>query len=41
MLLNKLGVGVSYFPKKNVMKVYGSMLFALRGVLNFHEKNVT
>ena len=38
------GYGVLYFPEKNVMRVYGSTLLALRGggwVSNFKEKSVT
>ena len=31
MLRNADGVGVSHFPEKNVTKVYGSTLLALRG----------
>ena len=37
-------VGVLDFPEKNVMKVYGSTLLALREggrVSNFQEKSIT
>ena len=39
-----MGGGVSSFPGNSVMKVYGSMLLALRGggcVLIFQKKSIT
>ena len=44
MLRNAMGVGGVSFPRKKVMKVYGSMLLALRGGgvgVKFPGKSVT
>ena len=43
LLRNAVGVGVSAFPEKSIMKVYGSTLLALQGGgwgLNSQEKAV-